>query len=370
MGSTIINTYPPTKKMFGDKEVLKEVWNGETVYEPTKGDAFIKFTSNNPFSVGVYNNAKKWNGVIETSVDNSVWTVWDGSSPVNASLIEEKYTLFMRGSNCTTFCQFKASDTAPSGYLVITSLNTADIAISGNLYALLKYDVAAKNNYTNISTRGTFAGLFKNNTKIVDAENLIIPPYFTGDTCCYQLFYGCSSLQKAPASFGINSRGSEAYGKCFAGCSSLVQPPVFDVSGNYNGQIGNLGMNYMFQNCTSLEEPPKMGMLKLYKNNTSSSAHYGFLFSGCTKLKKLPKIEFTNIDTKVINYIFENCSQIKFADAQDATYKNAYSIPYSANNEYATVCTRSFKGTGGTYSVADGNYTYNTIVYTSNEIVG
>ncbi len=91
-----------------------------------------------------------------------------------------------------------------------------------------------------------FNKLFSGNTKIISAENLIIPAT-TLSTYCYQsMFRGCIGLvtpPKLPATTVIN----RCYDGMFCGCTSLTTAPELPAA-----TLATRCYNIMFSGCTSL----------------------------------------------------------------------------------------------------------------------
>lgn len=65
-----------------------------------------------------------------------------------------------------------------------------------------------------------FYRLFNNNTKLVDASNLILPATTLSDTCYSQMFQGCTSLTTAPE-LPAQTLTLQCYSNMFSGCTKL-----------------------------------------------------------------------------------------------------------------------------------------------------
>lgn len=365
MGSTIINTYPPTKKMFGDKEVLKEVWNGETVYDKASGETpCIEFSSAYTFSMSVYNNTPTWTNVVEYSTNKNTWSEWDGNSIIAVQGDDNLYHLYLRGYGNKVVSGFDSSTTTYSqGYFVITSSHNGSVDISGELWSLIDYIELMNGTYVSNHERGTFAYLFYNNNAIRSVEHLTNNGNHGKMGMYYWMFKGCEYLTTAPTTLKIRSGAIQCYSHMFDGCTRLVTSPAF-TSGDGIAYVGNRGMEYMFQG-TAITTPPEMQNLVPFKNTSSSSAHYQSMFAKCTNLIKLPYLNFTDFNYALCNYMFSECSKIKISETQTGEYVNEFSIPGSRNSQYVKSCTRAFEKTGGTYT---GDCTYNTVYYTSNQV--
>ena len=122
--------------------------------------------------------------------------------------------------------------------------STASFEIEGNIMSLI-YGDDFTNNLT-ISSDYTFTGLFRDCANLVSAENLILPATTLTNYCYYYMFYGCTSLTKAPV-LPATSLTDYCYDSMFIGCTSLTTAPELPATTLANGCY-----SYMFQGCTSL----------------------------------------------------------------------------------------------------------------------
>ena len=144
-----------------------------------------------------------------------------------------------------------------------------------------------------------FNDLFYGCSKLISAENLILPatilakrcysgmlswceslvkcPELTAttlaDECYYAMFYRCLSLTKAPE-LPATTLATWCYGEMFSSCKSLTKatelPATTLATGCYY---------YMFGYCTSLTEAPTLKATKLVNNC------YKKMFFGCQKIR-------------------------------------------------------------------------------------
>jgi hypothetical protein len=116
--------------------------------------------------------------------------------------------------------------------------------VYGNIMSLLDEEgFATKTDLTDIYA---FFGLFKGNTTLIDASELLLPAKTLADCCYRQMFEGCTNLTTAPE-----------------------LPAATLTYGCYQ---------QMFQGCTSLTKAPKLPATTL-----AEQCYYG-MFSGCTSL--------------------------------------------------------------------------------------
>ena len=92
----------------------------------------------------------------------------------------------------------------------------------------------------------TYASMFNGSTGLVSAPEL---PFTTLTNSCFQLmFYGCSSLIKAPSILPATTLTPSCYNNMFYNCTSLQTGPEIcatNIGTSYN-------MQYMFMGCKSL----------------------------------------------------------------------------------------------------------------------
>lgn len=143
-----------------------------------------------------------------------------------------------------------------------------------------------------------FNSLFYGCSKLINAENLILPattlskrcygsmfswceslvkcpelPATTlADECYYAMFYRCLSLTKA-AYLPVTTLSTWCYGEMFSSCPSLTKAPELPATTLANGCY-----YHMFANCTSLTEAPTLKATKLVNNC------YKTMFIGCQKI--------------------------------------------------------------------------------------
>ena len=243
----------------------------------TKYTDCITFTgesSNFTLAIGS-GGAKEWDGTVEYSTDHNTWTVWNGTA---VSSVDKK--LYLRGSGNTKFFTSKG-----------THLSLSERAVcSGNIQTLLEY--------SNPPTS--------------------IPAMF-----CYRyMFYGCTSLTKAP-DLPATTLATACY-------------------------------THMFSGCTNLTTAPKLPA------TTLASACYQYMFNGCTSLTTAPDLPATTLADYCYANMFYGCTSLKISATQSSEYSTAWRIPSTgtasaAKNWNADMLT----DTGGTFAGTPGiNKTY------------
>jgi hypothetical protein len=88
--------------------------------------------------------------------------------------------------------------------------------------------------------------MFKNQTNLIDASELKLTATTLASNCYRGLFYGCSSLTKAPE-LPATELEENCYDSMFAVCSSLTTAPALPAT-----ELMNDCYMTMFWDCTSL----------------------------------------------------------------------------------------------------------------------
>ena len=116
--------------------------------------------------------------------------------------------------------------------------------VYGNIMSLLDEEgFATKTNLPNANY--VFYGLFKGNTTLIDASELLLPATTLTGGCYYSMFAGCSSLTTAPK-LPAKTLADYCYYCMFSGCNSLTNAYV---KAAYTG--GNAECSGMFDGCTA-----------------------------------------------------------------------------------------------------------------------
>ena len=97
-----------------------------------------------------------------------------------------------------------------------------------------------------ISDGYQFYKLFRSNTTLISAENLILPATTLKNVCYMSMFNGCTSLIKAPKLPAI-SLIFGCYWSMFYGCTSLTVAPELPAA-----TLVDKCYSYMFNGCTNL----------------------------------------------------------------------------------------------------------------------
>ena len=229
-----------------------EVVNIDRKYLPApfrpEGTSYLTFSSPNSFTLEVVGKTKRWDGTLEYFASDGTWATWDGRSVLSAVYDYGEYVLYLRGTGNTGI--------TPTGHQWV--LTGTDIMCIGNIENLLDYATVESGEHPSMA-----------------------------DSCYYNMFSGCTNLNKAP----------------------------------------DLPATTLALGC------------------------YNSMFSGCTSLIKAPTLPATTLAKSCYKYMFRNCTSLKLSSTKNDEYTQEYRIPSSGNGTTATDALLSmFDSTGGTFT--------------------
>lgn len=264
---------------------------------------YLKFTA-------IEDGTFQYTKALEYSIDNGkTWVSLAASTATptitsgNSILLKGTYTPATSGTNA-----FSA---------------TGNFNASGNPKSVW----AGDNFETATLPNGAFYRMFKNNTKIVDASELDMSFSTATTECCYEMFYGCSSLVSAPQ-LPATTVAPQTYAQMFNGCRALTSATtVLPATTTYRSCY-----EQMFRNCSELTTAPVLPALSL------AQMCYFYMFAGCSKLNYI-KAMFTTIGSNSINQWVQGVSSSgTFVKNTNATWTNtgASGVPTGWTIEYET----------------------------------
>ena len=151
-----------------------------------------------------------------------------------------------------------------------------------------------------------FASLF-NNTKVVNAENLVLPATTLNRSCYFEMFQGCTSLTTTPE-LPATTLANYCYQYMFKGCRSLVNAPELPAE-----TLANYCYCCMFLGCTSLTTAPNLPA------TTLAEYCYDEMFTGCTSLVTAPTLPATTLAEYCYSGMFNGCTGLTSAPELPAT---------------------------------------------------
>ena len=143
-----------------------------------------------------------------------------------------------------------------------------------------------------------FYALFRSNTALTDASQLLLPAT-TLVRCCYNsMFYGCVNLTAAPA-LPATTLADLCYCYMFQNCISLTAAPALPATA-----LADYCYCYMFYGCSSLTAAPALPA------TTLANSCYRQMFRGCTGLTAAPELPATTLVQQCYYQMFSGCSNL------------------------------------------------------------
>lgn len=175
---------------------------------------------------------------------------------------------------------------------------TGKFSAKGNIMSLLygEEDFMHKKSF---SATDALSYLFYNNTKLVDAGELQLPATTLANSCYYNMFSGCSSLQNAPQ-LPATTLANSCYSNMFRGCTALTKAPELPAE-----TLAKNCYYFMFYGCTALTKAPELPA------TTLTDWCYNKMFCGCTSLTQAPELPATTFLKYNCYYeMFKGCKNL------------------------------------------------------------
>ena len=223
MGKIMIGTYEVLKIMYGTDEVSSLSMGGETI--PVSGGSPSPTPTPYNYSAMPFTIEMLSAGTIEISgLENKSYnySVNNGSSSqINFTVNGELVTI--TGLSAGDKVEFTVPNnqdgpSSSSTYFKFTTGCTAPFNVYGNIISLQQVD------YTNamiLSGNSCFREMFRGNTKVIDASNLIIPDVGLTSSCCEGMFRGATNLIAGPQILATHPSTS-CMKNMFYGCGNLA----------------------------------------------------------------------------------------------------------------------------------------------------
>lgn len=186
---------------------------------------------------------------------------------------------------------------------------TMNFDVKGNALSLVKGDNFVSDwtlveNPDN-SLAGTFRGLFKDCTRLVDAGDLLLPSDELLSSSYCQMFYGCTALTSAPY-LGATKFTSDPYNAMFENCSSLHRLQQDELPAPETTMPSSFCAR-MFAN-SGLQVAPALPSMNL------SSYCYARMFLGCKQLYYAPVLPAKNRASSCYEYMFSGCTNLYYVE--------------------------------------------------------
>jgi len=215
------------------------IGGGEPVIPDDESGNYLTFASAEPFTIGVNNATKNWDGTLEYSTDTTNWNEWDGAAAIASAEHGGEHRIYMRGSGNTVITG--SADVTVSIRWVLTG---DGIRCVGDIENLLDYETVANGKHPVMA-----------------------------DYCYTRMFLNCSSLTAAPK-LSATELAYYCYHSMFSGCTSLTTPPALPAT-----ELADYCYAGVFQNCTGLVALPELPATEL------KNCSYISMFNGCSSIK-------------------------------------------------------------------------------------
>ena len=266
---------------------------------------------------------------IQVSKDKQTWTSYTSTTntethpsnywyePGDGTLIgtlDQGESLYIKGTN-DTYGGF--SYLPSSGTYYATNWNCFycldDFDVSGNIMSLLygdNFQSATSLPTPPSAASSAFAKLFCTTTthnnsqssiesKLINAQNLVLPEVTLQEWCCLQMFEDCVNLKTAPRLKPM-TLATRCYTSMFRYCSSLRMTPVLPAT-----TLTDSCYYEMFKYCTSL------GRVNSIEATTVSTKSCNNMFYGCNSLFAIPPLKAKNGGvSNSYDYMFGFCSSL------------------------------------------------------------
>ena len=227
------HNYPSTNTSW-----LPTNWTIQTIISDYSREYFTiqSLEDNNTITFTKYNqNSNKIiaDKPIQYSKDLTTWNnisfVTDNSSQI---VLNSGEKLYLKGTNSAY------GELISSFYISAANIQSSgNIDVMGNIMSLI-YGDNFENNST-ISSNRAFTNLFRNNNKLTNAKDLVLPSTSLTTGCYQQMFWGCTSLTTAPE-LPATTLPKSCYTDMFNGCTSLnYVKAMFTSAKNYSSSLNN-----------------------------------------------------------------------------------------------------------------------------------
>lgn len=262
--------------------------DGEVFYSPLVDYSKQYFTIE-----AVTSGTLKMTFNVSTGEDNTYYSLDGGSTWSRWSDIP--VTPFQLSLSQGDKVMFKKNDVTTAHI----SGGTAQINLSGNIMSMRYGDNFA--NQTTLTEVSIFQSMFRENNKVISAENLILPATTLTKQCYYQMFSSCTSLTTAPE-LPATTLAESCYSTMFNRCSSLTVAPELPAT-----TLAKSCYYQMFIGCTSLTTAPAL------QATTLEQSCYSSMFSDCSNLTTAPELPATTLTQWCYNNMFSSCIKLTAA---------------------------------------------------------
>lgn len=269
----------------------------------------------------------------------------DGQEVVMTIPLLTGETAFVRGDN-DTLCAYDEEDW--SDYYGCNFYSDINFNASGNIMSLIYGDAFVGKTQT---VKRMFYNLFFDRygdelgdlkeCLLINASNLILPATTLGHDCYSYMFRDCISLTEVPK-LPATTLANSCYYQMFSSCTSLTKAPELPAT-----TLADSCYSRMFFSCTALTEAPKLPA------KTLIDYCYQGMFSGCSALTTAPELPAITLASHCYQYMFSSCTNLRYIKAMFTTTPGT---AYTQNWVYAISGSGTFvKNSAATWTTTGVN---------------
>ena len=230
------------------------------------------------------------NGGLSYSLNSgSTWSTKSGSFTVD---VQNGETLLLKGD-----VAFNGATQQSTPYIQ----STGNYSVEGNIMSL-SYEDDFVDKKT-IQTNNEYGYFFTKDTKLISAENLVLPATTLTKSCYSDMFKQCSSLTTAPE-LPATTLAQSCYYEMFRDCTSLTVAPELPAT-----TLAKNCYQSMFYGCTLLTTAPELPATELVEQC------YDSMFSVCTSLTTAPELPATILAEDCYAKMFMYCTNLNYIKA-------------------------------------------------------
>ena len=327
------------KPYLGSTEIA-EAWLGNVkVYPDTQIDYSTQYLTFDILQSGNIGYKMSTNTLQYSKNGGATWTNGSPSTniPVNAG---DKVLL-----KFTNPVLYKVNDTSTQTNGICKFYTDCNFNLYGNIMSLIYGDdfndnqkmlvlPVMQDNYGNTVDMNHLLNLFFGCSRLISAENLVLPATVIKEQCYNGMFQNCTSLTTAPSVLPAAYVTGFSYSYMFNSCRSLVNAPQLPAT-----TVGRGGYSNMFEGCTNLVNAPQLPATSLgidcyqemFYNCTSlvnapqlpattlGIECYDSMFKGCTNLVTAPQLPATTLTTNCYQSMFQGCTSLTTAELPATT---------------------------------------------------
>lgn len=174
--------------------------------------------------------------------------------------------------------------------------------VGGNIMSLL-YGSNFTGDETSFPSTNTnvFAYIFRENSNLLDASELILPATTLANGCYCGMFTQDRSLVHGPKRLPAKVLTTDCYRGMFEYCNSLSECPDLPAT-----TLATTCYRGMFIQCTSLTTAPKLNA------TTLTTGCYQIMFRYCTGITKAPDLNASTLVADCYRGMFDGCTSLNY----------------------------------------------------------